>query len=841
MVCAKFIGMALPISRGLLSVGEDNEGGAKSPLRSGFGGRLLRSSERWFAMAGVAVMTVVALAGFAVAIYAAWLFHDMPDGSELADFHPVTSARVFAWDGTLIGQYGQERRIYVPYNRIPERLRDAFMAAEDRSFFQHNGVDVGGVSRAMAKNVFNLVRGKRFEGGSTITQQVAKNLLLNNERTLGRKLKEVILARRLENSLSKEQILELYLNDIYLGYRSYGVGAAAFNYFGKSLDELSLSQMAYLGALPKGPENYKPSNNMSAAITRRNWVLGEMAKDGWVTRAEAETAMKDPLVIQDKPLRAKYQDADYFVSEVELRSKRLFHDDIYTEGYYVKTTLDTKLQSLARESLMSGLEIYDRRHGWRGAWGNIKVTDGWQTDAQAAEDNLPDNVHAPSERPDWQIGMIDKSSNGSVRAIDGGTGNLRSDDLAWAQATRGLKVGDLVYVSQESAGIYRLRQVPIVNGALVAVDPWSGKIVAMVGGYSFSLSKFNRATQAHRQPGSSIKPFVYATALSGDFTPASIVDDSPVSMMGGDGKMWNPENYEHDFLGPQPIRRGIELSRNLMTVHLAQKVGIKTITDKIISFGVTDSMPTEMSMVLGAGEVTPYRLTNAYSIFVNGGRKVKPHMIDEVVDRDGNIRYKSDERTCPAACTDSFDGLESPRLLPQGDVVLDPITSYQMNSFLQGVTIRGTAAAARSLGFPVGGKTGTTNDFRSAWFVGFTSDLVVGVFVGFDDNRSLGAHETGAVAALPIWIDFMKNAYAGRPPRDFQKPRDAVFASVRGIEEAFKPGTEPKYDLTPADTVGPKPYLNTWREDDELPSNVAPAEEPPPPPKKTVDDAANLY
>jgi penicillin-binding protein 1A len=779
-------------------------------------------------------MSLVALAGFAVAIYAAWLFHDMPDGSELADFHPVTSARVFAWDGTLIGQYGQERRIYVPYNRIPPRLREAFMAAEDRSFFQHNGVDVGGVSRAMAKNIFNLLRGRRFEGGSTITQQVAKNLLLNNERTLGRKLKEVILARRLEKNLSKEQILELYLNDIYLGYRAYGVGAAAFNYFGKSVDQLSLSEMAFLGALPKGPENYKPSTHKAAAIARRNWVLGEMAKAGWVSEAEAQAAMKDDLVIQSKPLRAQYQDADYFVSEVELRSKRLFDDKIYTDGYYIKTTLDPRLQTMARAALMNGLETYDRRHGWRGAWGSLDIDDpNWTDDAQAAEDRMPDNRKAPSERPDWMIGMILKS-NGAVRDINGGEGTLRSADLAWAQATRGLKAGDLVYVSKDADGAYSLHQTPQVNGALVAIDPYSGRILAMVGGYSYSLSKFNRATQAARQPGSSIKPFVYAVALEHDFTPASIVDDSPVSMMGGDGKMWTPENYEHDFLGPQPIRRGIELSRNLMTIHLAQKVGIKQITQGIINFGVTDSMPNEMSMVLGAGEVNPFRLVDAYAIFVNGGYKVKPHMIAEVEDRNGHVVYKADERTCPAACTGAFDGLESPRLPQIGDPVLDPITAYQMNSFLQGVTIRGTAAAARSLGFPIGGKTGTTNDFRSAWFVGFSADIVAGVFVGFDDNRSLGNHETGAVAALPIWMDFMKQAHAGKPARDFNKPKDAVYAYVRGIEEAFKPGTEPKTPVAP-EIDGPKPYVDTWQDNgdqgagpDTAPPNYVPSEEPPP-------------
>ena len=774
---------------------------------------MVKSSERVFGMIAAGVMTVIGLAGFAVAAYAAWLFHDMPDGSELADFHPVTSARVFAWDGTLIGEYGQERRIYVPYHRMPQKLTQAFLAAEDRNFFTHSGVDASGLSRAMMKNLLNVVRGRRLEGGSTITQQVAKNLLLNNERTLGRKLKEVILARRLENSLSKEQILELYLNDIYLGYRSYGVGAAAFNYFGKSVDDLTLEEVGYLAALPKGPENYRPTTHKQAAIARRNWVLGEMDKAGWITRADALTAMQKDLVVEARPERAKYHDADYFVSEVERRAKSLFpdRDAIYTQGYYIKTTLEPKLQTIALQSLMTGLETYDRRHGWRGAWGNIPVTDMWEREAQDVENRLAMNRKSPSERRDWQIGLV-TSASGSVRAYDGGSGTLRGEDVAWAKGGKGLRAGDLVYVSKISDGAYRLHQVPIVNGAMVVVDPYSGRIVAMVGGYSFSLSKFNRATQALRQPGSSIKPFVYAVALERDFTPASIVEDGPISMMGGDGKMWTPQNYEHDYMGPQPIRRGIELSRNLMTVRLAQRVGIKPITQKIVGdFGVADKMPAEMSVVLGAGEVQPYRLASAYSIFVNGGRRVKPHLIDQVQDRDGKVIYKADERQCPAACRDAFDGLESPRLLPQGTQVMDPITAYQMNSFLQGVVERGTAVRARELGFPVGGKTGTTNDYRSAWFMGFSADLVVGVYIGFDDNRTLGDKETGSSAALPVFIDFMKAAYVNRPKRQFNKPKDAVYVSIRGREEAFKPGTEPQITYTPVED-GPTPYLDAWED-----------------------------
>ncbi|ESQ89806.1 penicillin-binding protein 1A [Asticcacaulis sp. AC460] len=791
-------------------------------------------------MAGVALMTVVAIAGFALTIYAAWLFHDMPDGSELADFRPVNSARVFAWDGTLIGEYGQERRVNVPYDRIPERMRNAFLAAEDRAFFQHSGVDVSGVSRAMLKNVYNFVTGRRFEGGSTITQQVAKNLLLGNERTLGRKLKEVILARRLESSLSKEQILELYMNDIYLGYRSYGVGSAAFNYFGKPVDQLSLAQSAYLAALPKGPENYRPTTHKAAAMARRNWVIDEMAQAGFVTRAEAEEAKKEDLIVQDKPQRAHYHDADYFVSEVELRARKLFPNDpnaIYTDGYYIKTTLDPKLQTYARQALMNGLETYDRRHGWRGAWGNEKPASNWQRIAAEKE--------PPSERARWIQAIVTSATKGSVaiETITGDKGSLISSDIAWAFAGRGLKTGDLIFVEPNPEGSgYRLRQVPNVNGALVAVDPFTGRTLAMVGGYSYSVSKFNRATQANRQPGSSIKPFVYAVALERDFTPASIVEDGPITMMGGDGKMWSPQNYEHDYMGPQPIRRGIELSRNLMTVRLAQKVGIKPITQKLVEYGISEKVPAEMSMVLGAGEVTPFNLTGAYSIFVNGGRKIRPHLIDQVLDRDGKVVYKADDRACPV-CAQPFNGTESPRLTAPGQSVMNPITAYQVNSFMQGVVERGTARSAASLGIPMGGKTGTTNDYRSAWFVGFTADMVVGVFVGFDDNHTLGDKETGSQAALPIWIDFMRNATKGKPKKDFQKPRDAVFVSIRGREEAFKPGTEPKYQPG-AEDDGPRPYLDTWTDGDlqtPAPVEAPTVQTPAAPKKKTLDDASELY
>lgn len=746
---------------------------------------------RWIAALGIAALSVVALAGVAVAVYAAWLFHDMPNAAELVDYRPPTSTRVYAWDGTLIGEFAKERRIFIPYNEMPPTLVKAFLAAEDRNFFQHGGVDIGGVGRAVLKDVVNASQGKRLEGGSTITQQVAKNVLLGNEQTMGRKLKEAILANQLEQTLDKPRILELYLNEIWLGYRSYGVGAAAYNYFGKSLSQLDLAEMAYLGSLPKGPDNYHPIRNKEAALRRRNWVLGQMANAGFVTQAAAEAAAKEDLVVQPAPTRAKYQDADYFVEEVRQRALQSMGDKLTEGGYYVRTTLDPRLQSAARDALMKGLETYDRRHGWRGAWANLDSQDDWEKQAKAKS--------APAERRKWVAAIVeDSAANVKVKAVDGAVGYLDPADTAWAKRGKGIKKGDLIWVEpMAEKGRFNLRQVPIVNGALVAMDPWSGRVLAMVGGYSFSLSKFNRATQAMRQPGSSFKPFVYATALENGFTPARVVDDAPIQLQGAKvGEVWSPENYEHDYLGPMPMRRGLELSRNTMTVRIAQAIGMKKIRDTAIKAGVVDDMLPVLAMALGAGETTPYRMTGAYSAFVNGGKKVNPHLIELIQDREGKTIFNADQRQCQP-CNVAYNGEDSPLIDMGGDAVFDPITAYQINSMLQGVTIRGTAAAVGHAfpGRPMGGKTGTTNEYRSAWYMGFTPNMIVGTFVGFDDNRSLGNNETGAVAAVPIFIDFMQQALKGQPVGEpFAVPETAHFALVNGIREAFQPGTEPAQD-----------------------------------------------
>jgi len=798
---------------------------------SGKGVRL-NFAGRWVAIAGVAVLSAITVAGITLAIYSAWLFHGLPDASQLAEYRPPTSTRVYAWDGTLIGEFGRERRIFVPYEQIPPQLVRAFLAAEDRKFYEHGGIDIGGIGRALTRDVFAVAQGRRLQGGSTITQQVAKNVLLSRDATFGRKIKEAILAGRIEDTLSKNRIIELYLNEIFLGYRSYGVGAAAFNYFGKPLSDLTLAQMAYLAALPKGPNNYHPVKDKAAAIGRRNWIISEMAELGWVSRAAAAQAMSEDLIVQSRPQRAHYRDADYFVEEVRQRALATIGDKIDDGGLYLRTTLDSRLQTAARVALMKGLEAYDRRHGWRGAWGKVDVAPGWEKEAEKQS--------PPAERSQWEPAVVESVEGGAVtvRLTTGENGPLDASDVAWARAGKGLATGDLVFVEPvdlKKLDKFRLRQVPAVNGALVAVEPRSGRVVALVGGYSFSLSNFNRATQAMRQPGSSFKPFVYATALENGFTPLSSVLDAPISFPGGDGRIWAPENYTRRFYGMTPFRNGLVYSRNVMTVRIAQRVGMKKVRADAIRFGVVDNMAPVLPMALGAGETTPFKLTSAYSAFPNGGRRIDPHLIEVAEDRNGKAIWRADKRDCPR-CGSPFGGEESPRLQPAGEQVMDPITAYQITTMLQGVVQQGTAAAVSSLGYPLAGKTGTTNEYRSAWFVGFSPNLVAGIFVGFDDNRSLGDGETGTSAAVPIFMDFMREALKGQPKDDFAAPKQAKYVSVGGRREAFRPGTEPKPQAElPANT---NPMLPTWPG-----GQPPPVAAPPPaaPPREPPKDLTGLF
>ena len=786
---------------------------------------------RFAAIAGTVALGVVAAAGLGLAVYAALLFRGLPNAADLAEYRPPTSTRVYAWDGTLIAQLGQERRIFTPYDQIPPMVIRAFLAAEDHKFFEHGGIDVEGLGRAMTRDVFRAANKQRLQGGSTITQQVAKNILLTNEQTFGRKVKEAILAQRIEQTLPKSRILEIYLNQIALGDRSYGVAAAAYNYFGKTLGELDLAQIAYLAALPKGPANYNPITHKAAAIERRNWILGQLASLGWVNRQAAIDAMHEDLIVQTKPERTHYRDADYFVEEVRQRAKGTISKTAENDGLYLRTTLDSRLQTAARQALMKGLETYDHRHGWRGPWGHVDVSPDW---AKSAEVKPP-----PAERRAWMAAQIDKVGGGvaNITTAKGDSGEIIDADVVWADAGKPLHPGDLVFVEPITAGgkLYNLRQVPAVNGALVAIEPKSGRVLALVGGYSFSLSNFNRATQAARQPGSSFKPFVYATALENGFTPASTVLDAPIYLNGGGGKVYSPENYEHTYSGITPFRNGLVYSKNAMTVRLAKAVGMHKIVEAAARDGVADHLPPYLPAALGAGEVTPFRLTAAYSEFANGGKRIQPHLIEIAEDHTGQVVWKADRRDCPD-CDGAYDGQESPRIPPDGTQVMDPITAYQMTLMLEGVTQIGTATdVGRAFaGRPIAGKTGTTNDYRSAWFVGYTPDLVVGVFVGFDDDRSLGDKETGDHVAAPIFIDFMQTALKDKPVVDFTAPADVKMAWSHGHREAFKPGTEPKpappkVHASPDAITLPTPY------DQAFPSGPTPAAgAPPKPPSKDV-------
>ena len=781
---------------------------------------------------------MVAVGGLGLAIYAALLFRGLPDAAELAEYRPPTSTRVYAWDGTLIAQLGQERRIFTPYDQIPPLVIRAFLAAEDHKFFEHGGIDVEGLGRAMSRDVFRAANKQRLQGGSTITQQVAKNILLTNEQTFGRKVKEAILAQRIEQTLPKSRILEIYLNQIGLGNRAYGVGAAAYNYFGKTLGELDLAQIAFLAACPRGrpTTTHHPQGRRHRAAQLDPGPDGpaRLGRDGPAVQA----AMQEDLVVQTKPERTHYRDADYFVEEVRQRAKGTISKTAENDGLYLRTTLDSRLQSAARMALMKGLESYDRRHGWRGPWGHTDVSPDW---AKAA-----DVKPAPAERRTWDRRPDRQGGRrrGRHHHRQGRDRRHHRRRRGLGQRRQGAAAGrpGLCGAVNPGSKFYNLRQVPAVNGALVVIEPKSGRVLALVGGYSFSLSNFNRATQAARQPGSSFKPFVYATALENGFTPASTVLDAPIYLNGGGGKVYSPENYEHTYSGQTPLRNGLVFSKNTMTVRLAKAVGMHKIVDAAARFGVADHLPPYLPAALGAGEVTPFRLTAAYSEFANGGKRIQPHLIELAEDHTGQVVWKADRRDCPD-CGEPFDGEESPRIPPDGTQVMDPITAYAMTLMLEGVTQVGTGAeVGKTFGArPIAGKTGTTNDYRSAWFVGYTPDLVVGAFVGFDDNRSLGDKETGAKAAIPIWIDFMQDALKDQPVTDFTAPpgrEDGLDPRPQGglpprhRAQAAAPQGAPRV-ASPSAIMPPTPYGQAF------PSGAAPtgASPPKPPPK----DVQGLY
>ena len=746
----------------------------------------------------------------------------LPDYLQLADYEPPVMTRVHAGDGRLMAEYATEKRVFVPMRAMPRRVINAFLAAEDKNFYSHRGIDFTSVLRAVLVNIKNIGRGRRPVGASTITQQVAKNFLLTNEVSWERKVKEAILSFRMERAFTKDRILELYLNEIYLGFRSYGVAAAALNYFNKSLDELSIAEVGFLGALPKAPNNYNPLKHPNAARVRRNWVIGQMAKDGSITADEATEAKAEPLVLENRS-ETEFVQAGFFSEEVRRElQQRYGKEGLYKGGLSVRTTLDPRLQEIADRALRRGLVAYDRRHGWRGAVSKIAVLDNWPQQLAA--------LKAPKGSKNWSLAVVLNLDAAvvDIGLVGGAQGRIPFAEMKWARPwIEGQKVGprpkkpanvlatgDIILVEkvlktakgkEYPEGSFGLRQMPDIEGALVALDPHTGRVLAMTGGYSHEISKFNRVTQAKRQPGSAFKPFVYLAALDAGYTPATLILDAPFVIDQGPGlPKWRPGNYTKKFYGPSTMRLGIEKSRNLMTVRLAQTVGMVKIADYAKRMGIIDKMPQSLAMSLGAGETTLLRITAAYGMLVNGGVKITPTLIDRIQDRQGRTVFQHDQRRCRPCRQVSWTQQDVPKVPDIRERVANPSSAYQMTSMLQGVVERGTGRRIKQIGKPLAGKTGTTNDSRDAWFIGFSPDLALGVYTGFDNPKSLGKREQGASVAIPIFKDFMAEALEGKPAIPFRIPPGIRLVRVNSktgqlaapgeravILEAFKPGTVP--------------------------------------------------
>jgi penicillin-binding protein 1A len=782
-----------------------------------------------FLFAAGTIMFLVGVAGVAGMM---WHYSkDLPDYSQLQDYEPPVMTRVHAADGSLLAEYAKERRLYLPIQAVPKLVINAFVSAEDKNFYDHGGLDFSGIARAGLLFLQNYGSNRRPQGASTITQQVAKNFLLTNEVSFTRKIKEALLALKIERTYSKEKILELYLNEIYLGFSAYGVAAASLLYFDKSVHELTIPEAAYLAALPKAPSSLHPFRQRDRAIERRNYVIDRMRDDGYIKAADAEAAKKAPLSVTQRPSGAHVFAAEYFAEEVRREIYEKYGEKkLYEGGLSVRTTLDPKMQVMARKALVDGLVRFDEAEGYRGAVSKIDVGGDWGVklaEVKALNDIAPWRLAVVLEISDQsaRIGFQPGRDPGGAVLKERQVGIIPLDGVKWAKAASGptkgrtpakvsqvLEPGDVIYVEPLTnkdgpvAGQFRLRQVPEVSGAMVAMDPQTGRVHALVGGFSYDQSQFNRATQALRQPGSSFKPFVYATALDNGYTPSTLVLDAPIEIDQGPGLgVWRPENYSvGKYSGPATLRFGIEQSRNTMTVRLAQDIGMPLIAEYAKRFGVYDDLPPYLSFALGAGETTVLRMVAAYSMFDNGGRRIKPTLIDRIQDRYGHTVYKHDQRECRGCDADKWANQPEPTLVDRREQVIDPMTAYQITSMMEGVVQRGTATVVREVGKPIAGKTGTTNDEKDAWFVGFSPDLAVGCYIGFDKPRHLGRTATGGHLAAPIVKDFLKAALADKPALPFRVPAGIKLIRVdarsglragpgsdKVILEAFKPGTAP--------------------------------------------------
>src|SRR5215468_7530359 len=763
----------------------------------------------------------------AVGAVSGLLYHfskDLPDYSQLQDYEPPVMTRVHAADGELLAEYAKERRLYLPIQAIPKPVINAFISAEDKNFYEHTGLDFNGIARAGWLYLQNFGTNRRPQGASTITQQVAKNFLLTNEVSFTRKIKEALLALKIERTYTKDKILELYLNEIYLGFGAYGVAAASLLYFDKTVQQLTVAEAAYLAALPKAPTTLHPFRQRERATERRNYVIDRLIENGYITAQVGEKAKKEPLTIaQHRATGSHIIAADFFAEDVRREIYEKYGEKgLYEGGLSVRTTLDPKMQVIAHKALTDGLVRYDETQGFRGAIQKIDVSGDWGlklADVRAFNDVAPWRLAVVLETNEQsaRIGFQPAREPGGAVSRERQIGNIPLEGVKWARpssAKNPLKVsqvlapGDVVYVEPlgKDSNQYKLRQVPEVSGGMVVMDPLTGRVLALVGGFSFDQSQFDRATQAMRQPGSSFKPFVYSAALDNGYTPSSIVVDAPIEIDQGPGiGVWRPENYSNGkYAGPATLRFGIEQSRNLMTVRLAQDIGMPLIGDYAKRFGVYDSLPPYLSFALGAGETTLLRMVGAYAMFDNGGRKIQPTLIDRIQDRYGHTIYKHDSRECRGCDADKWANQNEPTLVDKRERVLDPMTAYQITSIMEGVVQRGTATVVKEVGKPIAGKTGTTNDEKDAWFIGFSPDLVVGVYLGYDKPRHLGRGATGGMLAAPIVRDFMKVALADKPAVPFRVPAGIKLVRIDPksgmragpgdqlvILEAFKPGTAP--------------------------------------------------
>ena len=726
-----------------------------------------------------------------------WTFsNSIPDYRFLKNYKPPVSSKMYSGNGELVADFSKEKRIFVPYEAIPKNVINSFLSAEDKNFFSHPGVDAKGVLRAIINNIKNVISSKRLEGASTITQQVAKNFLLTNEISINRKIKEAILAFRIERALTKERILELYLNQIYLGSGAYGVAAASLEYFDKSIKELNYNEAALLSALPKAPSKYNPYRNKKLAKFRRDLVLKNLYENNFIDESKYLKFKNQPIKLK-KTKKIFLENSQYYIEDVRKNIiEKLTYEKVYNQGYNINTPINLELQKIATQSLRNGLVAYDRRKGWRGPIMNINYNKNWY-EKISKKFVLEKSIQ-------WEIAIIKKINqfNSIIEFNDGSQGEIKYKEITWTKKEFKdlFKIGDVIYVKKIDKNFYSLEQLPKINGGIVAIYPFTGRILALSGGFSFKNSEFNRVSQALRQPGSAFKPFVYALALENQYTPSSIVLDAPLVLdQGVDLKKWKPENYGKKFYGPSTLRVGLEKSRNLMTVRIAQNLGIDKVANFSKKMNIYENPEELLSISLGSAETTLLKLTSAYCSFVNGGKLIKPIIIDRIQDGEGNTIINNENRKCMNCEKISFSGKEFPKIEDSYDQVFSPQTAYQLTTILQGAVERGTGKKLKKLKLNIAGKTGTTNENTDAWFIGFTSNLVIGVYVGMDNPQPLGKFETGSKAALPIFEEFVKKSVKKSDARPFKVPDNitlmvvdaqtgekAKFTSKNTIIESYK-------------------------------------------------------